>query len=242
MHDAPPASDPASGRAKRRPRIALRIALALVLYPLVLFLPAGRLDWVEGWVFLALLVALGGAGSAVLKTRHPDLVAERARFTKGEGIEPWDRILAPAVGILGPLATYVVAGLDVRFGWTGPLPLAVSVFGAAAITAGSALGLRAMAENRFFSSVVRIQAERGHVVVEGGPYRFVRHPGYAGGLVATLGVPLLLGSITALAPAVLTAGAIVLRTALEDRVLGAALPGYGDYAARVRWRLVPGIW
>ena len=237
---APPDGLPSP--AFRPPRVALRIATAFVLYPLALFLPAGRLDWVEGWVLVGILVATGGAGSAILKKRHPDLVAERARFTRGAGVKPWDRVLAPVVAVLGPLATYVVSGLDERFAWTGPLPAWVPILGGLLAAAGSALSLSALAANRFFSSVVRIQSDRGQTVVSDGPYRRIRHPGYAGGLAFTIGVPLLLGSIPGLATCLLTVGGLVLRTGLEDRTLRTELPGYEEYAAGVRWRLVPGIW
>jgi len=99
-----------------------------------------------------------------------------------------------------------------------------------------------MLANRFFSGVVRIQNERGHSVVSDGPYRWVRHPGYAGGFIGDLALPLLLGSAWAFIPAALTAGAVVLRTALEDRTLQAELPGYREYAQRTRFRLLPGVW
>jgi protein-S-isoprenylcysteine O-methyltransferase Ste14 len=99
-----------------------------------------------------------------------------------------------------------------------------------------------MVENRFFSGTVRIQTDREHVVVSGGPYRLVRHPGYAGSLLATICVPVVLGSWWAWVPACVSVAALVVRTALEDRVLRRELDGYAAYAARTRHRLVPGVW
>jgi len=112
----------------------------------------------------------------------------------------------------------------------------------ACLLAGYLLSSHALIENRFFSGVVRIQPERGHYVVSGGPYRWMRHPGYAGALLAYLATPVFLDSWWAGVPAIALAGALVVRTHLEDRTLQDELPGYRDYARRVRSRLVPGVW
>jgi protein-S-isoprenylcysteine O-methyltransferase Ste14 len=96
--------------------------------------------------------------------------------------------------------------------------------------------------NRFFSAVVRIQRDREHTVVTSGPYRLIRHPGYAGALITSLAIPLLLGSLWALIPAALVVCLLILRTALEDRTLQEKLDGYREYAGRVRYRLLPGVW
>ena len=148
----------------------------------------------------------------------------------------------PLVAIYGPLVTLVVAGLDRRWGWRPELPLAWALIGAALLALASAFAAYAMLTNRFFSGVVRIQHERGHTVVTDGPYRWVRHPGYAGGVVGQIALPLLLGSLWALIPGVLTAGLTILRTTLEDRTLCTELPGYAEYAQRARYRLLPGVW
>jgi protein-S-isoprenylcysteine O-methyltransferase Ste14 len=148
----------------------------------------------------------------------------------------------PLVAIYGPLVTLVVAGLDRRWGWRPEVPWVWALIGAALLVLASAFAAYAMLTNRFFSAVVRIQRERGHTVVTAGPYRWVRHPGYAGGVACHLAMPILLGSLWALIPGVLTAGLTVLRTALEDRTLRAELPGYSEYARRTRYRLLPGVW
>jgi protein-S-isoprenylcysteine O-methyltransferase Ste14 len=155
-------------------------------------------------------------------------------------VKRWDKLLSALFSVTG-LAVLVVAALDARFVFS-PLPPASFDAGFTLYAAGGALSSWAMASNRFFSSFVRIQTERGHTVATGGPYRFVRHPGYAGFAVATVATALLLGSGWALVPAALTALILVIRTVLEDRTLLAELSGYREYAARVRYRLLPGLW
>jgi protein-S-isoprenylcysteine O-methyltransferase Ste14 len=137
---------------------------------------------------------------------------------------------------------WVIAGLEVRFGWTTGMALPVHIAGLLASVLGYAIFVWAMAANAFFTEGVRIQEERGHTVATGGPYRFVRHPGYAGAILGIVAAPFLLGSWWALVPAALAAGGYVLRTAWEDRTLQDELPGYREYAQRTRYRLVPGIW
>jgi protein-S-isoprenylcysteine O-methyltransferase Ste14 len=221
---------------------------ALWLLPVLLlsfgapFIGAWTFAWPVAWVCLGLTLA-GVVGSRVAAVRaHPDLFEERSQFTANEGTKSWDRLIVPFIGIVGPIIVGLVAGLNHRFAWPPALSLPVQVVGAAGLLFGLALSTWAMVANRFFSSVVRIQAERGHRVVDAGPYHFVRHPGYAGGTIGQLGIALMLGSVWALVPAGLVALAYVLRTALEDRTLQAELFGYREYAARVRWRLLPGIW
>ena len=139
-------------------------------------------------------------------------------------------------------AMVIVAGLDHRVGWSPALPLWLIAPGFILIALGYAFAAWALAENRFFSSVVRIQVDRGHVVCDTGPYGFVRHPGYAGNLLALPGIVLALSSMWALIPAAVALIIAVIRTALEDRTLQEELPGYRDYAQRVRYRLIPGIY
>ncbi len=136
----------------------------------------------------------------------------------------------------------IVCGLDYRWQASGPVAPWLKWTALVLLIAGYAFSLWALIANRFFSTVVRIQRERGHTVVSSGPYRFVRHPGYAGGLLYYLMTPLLLGTLWGFVPVTLEIGLVVLRTALEDRTLQAELPGYADYARRVRYRLIPGVW
>jgi protein-S-isoprenylcysteine O-methyltransferase Ste14 len=135
-----------------------------------------------------------------------------------------------------------VAGLDQRYGWSSGIEPVAQIGAMLLVIAGHALVVWATGVNAYFSQVVRIQTERGHTVISSGPYRYVRHPGYVGGILVTLAAPLLLGSAWALIPGVLGALLLVVRTALEDRTLLQELAGYGEYAESVRYRLVPGLW
>ena len=138
---------------------------------------------------------------------------------------------------------YVLASLDVRMGWSAPLPPIVQNIGlVVAVLAYDGLLGAAMVSNALFAATVRIQPERGHTVASGGPYRLVRHPGYLGTILLHLGVPFMLNSLWALIPGVLVALVMVIRTSKEDKTLLASLPGYAAYAARVRYRLLPGVW
>lgn len=223
------------------PGVVARLLLVLVLLPFSPILITGRWGWWEAWAY-GLMAVLGFAISRVLAARrHPDLIAERARFVSHEDIKPWDRVLGRLVGLGGGVVP-VVAGIEARWGMSAPFALGTKLVGLLLIVAGYALASYAMIENRFFSAVVRLQQDRGHYVVSSGPYRWVRHPAYAGGLLSFVGMPLLLSSRWAAVPAVVLMILLVVRTALEDKTLRDELPGYSEYAARVRYRLVPRVW
>ncbi len=213
----------------------------MVIVPLLPLLLSGRWDWWEAWAY-AILSILGFAISRYLAgRRHPDLLRERARMLQHADAEPWDRVLARLVGLGGALIS-LAAGLETRFAWSSEFSLGAKVVCLAIIVAGYALGSYALIENRFFSGMVRIQIERGHHVVSSGPYRWVRHPGYAGALLAYLASPFLLDSLWAFYIALLLALGVIIRTELEDKTLQHRLDGYREYADRVRYRLVPGLW
>jgi protein-S-isoprenylcysteine O-methyltransferase Ste14 len=206
----------------------------------VLRLVSGRADWFRAWFYVGFTLGFQVAVGIVLRRVNPDLLVERSRLQKGT--KPWDKVLAPAVGVLGPLAIWCVAAWDVRVQWPPVVPVWSSVVAFIVCTLGVLITFWAMVTNRFFSATVRIQAERGHVVIDGGPYRYVRHPGYAGALGFSLASPVALGSWLALIPAALLAAVLIVRTALEDRTLRAELEGYQEYTRRVPNRLVPGVW
>ncbi len=218
----------------------LRYAVMGLVVAALLVLGSGRWDWTRAWVYVGLTVGAQAVVGVLLERVSPGLLAERARFPKDS--EWWDKILAPVVAGVGPLAMWGTAAWEARRVWPLGVPWLWSAAGGLMCVAAMLFAAWAMASNRFFTATVRIQEERGHVVVEGGPYRFVRHPGYAGALLFTLATPVALGTWWAMVPAGLTAGALVLRTWLEDRMLRARLEGYARYAERVRGRLVPGIW
>jgi protein-S-isoprenylcysteine O-methyltransferase Ste14 len=194
-----------------------------------------------GWAYVV-VSTVGVMGVRVLVfRRNPDTMAERARGLKPEGTAPWDRWLVPFV-IWSPIVALLVAGLDVRYGWSSMTGIPVRIGALALMAAAYAFAGWAMLENRFFVAGVRLQEERGHTVVRTGPYRFVRHPGYAASLVSTSLVPVILDSAWAFIPAGIGVAALVVRTALEDRFLHRGLDGYTEYAGATRYRLLPGIW
>jgi len=217
--------------------------IALYLFiPLILFVCGGDLGWWQAWVYTLLIVAIGVGGRILGERRHPGLTAERQNVEKIQDTKAWDKVLAPlmALSIVFPLM--IVAGLDHRFGWSPVFPLWLIVLGIFLIALGYAFSSWAFVENRFFSSVVRIQADREHAVCDSGPYRIVRHPGYTGNVLPLLGIVLALGSLWTLIPAAVALVIAVIRTALEDQTLQEELPGYQEYARRVRYRLFPGIY
>jgi protein-S-isoprenylcysteine O-methyltransferase Ste14 len=219
-----------------------RFLVVIVLLPAVIFLAAWTLKWWNAWAYYAAAVA-GALGSRLaIALRHPDLLLERGTSMKSGDAKLWDRAIVLLAALLLPAIGLIVAGLDHRFSWTAMLPTGLHIAGLVLLAAGYALGAWAMAVNRFFSAVVRIQKERGHAVVTGGPYRLVRHPSYAGGLLATVGIPLLLNSWWAFIPASAIVALTIVRTAMEDHTLQNELPGYAEYAHKTRYRLVPGIW
>lgn len=205
----------------------------------LLFLSAGRVDWAWAWVFLGICVlALAINGTILLRT-SPETVAERGRPGRTQG---WDRIVAGLWAVALFLFVPVVAGLDTRFGWTEGIGSQWNVTGALLLAGGLGLAGWAMMANAFFSTAVRIQVERGQTVCRTGPYRFVRHPGYVGFILQSLGTPVLLGSLWAIVPGIAAAALMVGRTALEDRMLRRELDGYAEYVRDVRYRLLPGVW
>jgi len=225
-----------------RIRIVLRTLVSLAVSSILLLVVAGRWDWTWGWIYVIWSILAGAATQVALAWLRPELLAERLRSLEKPNAKPWDRWIVPVISFLGPLLVILVAGLDVRFGGTPALARWLPWVGLLGILTGYGLGTWALFVNQFFSGVVRIQTERGHRVVTGGPYRLVRHPAYAGNLIYYLSVPLLLGTLWAWIPAVLVSALMIVRTALEDRVLHAELDGYAEYASRVRYRLLPGVW
>lgn len=214
----------------------VKVFFAVVAFAAVLFVCAGRLDWTAGWVYVG-MITVSTLITTLLMDR--DLIAERSGI-RGN-YKKWDIVLSSLMARILPLATLIVCGLDVRFDWSRVSPvfqIAAFIF----IVVGLILSDWAMVENRFFSPVVRIQHERGHIVITTGPYRYMRHPGYAGAILANLLTPLMLGSWWALIPGAFTTLATIIRTALEDKTLHEELEGYGEYARKVRWRLIPYVW
>ena len=217
------------------------LAVVYLLIPLVLLVCGGDLGWRQGWLYSILIFAAGIGGHVWAERQHPGLMAERQNMKSAQDAKAWDKVLAPLMAVSIGFPMVIVAGLDHRYGWSSGFPLWLTVIGFILISLGYAFASWAMAENRFFSSVVRIQVDRGHAVCDSGPYRVVRHPGYAGNIPPLFGIVLALGSVWTLIPAAAATIITLVRTILEDETLHEELPGYRDYARRVRYRLIPGI-
>ena len=224
------------------PRHWIRLVVVYLLIPLVLLICGGDIGWWQGWLYAVLIFAAGVGGHRWAERRHPGLMAERQSLENAKNAKTWDKVLAPLMAASLVFPMVIVAGLDHRYGWSPRVPLWLNLVGFVLIAVGYAFGSWAMAENRFFSTLVRIQMDQGHVVCDSGPYRFMRHPGYAGNIPPLFGIVLALGSAWALIPAVAATILTVVRTALEDQTLQKELPGYRDYARRICYRLIPGIY
>jgi protein-S-isoprenylcysteine O-methyltransferase Ste14 len=224
------------------PRQWISLVVLYLFIPLVLLVCGGDFGWWQAWGYSLLIVAAGLGGHICAERRHPGLLAERQNMEKAQSAKAWDKVLAPLMALSVSFPLVIVAGLDHRFGWSPAFPLWLIVLGFILISLGYAFAAWSLIENRFFSSVVRIQVDRGHVVCDSGPYRIVRHPGYAGNILPLLGIVLALSSMWTLIPAAVALIIAVIRTVLEDQTLQDELPGYRDYARRVRYRLIPGIY
>ena len=204
----------------------------------ILFVSAGRVDWPMGWASLGIYILISIINFMLA---DPTLVKERTQVRTGVIIR--DMILASLSFLFFFPLTLLIAGLDIgRYAWSPPIPFAVQVIALLAFALGNALGSWAMVRNRYFSTFLRIQKDRDHEVITGGPYQWVRHPGYAGVILASIALPFSLGSLWALIPAFIGACGFAIRTSLEDNTLMEELNGYREYAQSVPFRLLPGIW
>ncbi|HEY43298.1 MAG TPA: isoprenylcysteine carboxylmethyltransferase family protein [Anaerolineae bacterium] len=230
---------PSKGDSNTSSAVLMRMRQVVVTYLIlaaILFFSSGRLNWIWAWAYLGVGLGILVINVLVLPS---ELVAERGQ--PGDNVKRWDSVLSTLAG-LPTLGVPIVAGLDERFAWSAQLAPSAHLIGLTFFALGQGLFSWAMASNKYFSTAVRIQVDRGHTVATGGPYRYVRHPGYVGFAVSFFGTSLALGSLWATIPAGLIACLLIVRTALEDRTLQDELPGYKDYAQRVRYRLLPGIW
>ena len=219
---------------------AVQVAMLLLFQAAILFLASGRLDWVMAWVYIGMYLVAISINAPILLRHNPEIIAERAEV--GENWKDWDKIIGGLFALSYFVFMLLIAGLDVRFGWTGDIALAIQIVGAVIFALGYALFSWAMISNAFFASVVRIQDDRGQTVCTTGPYQFVRHPGYLGAIFQSIAVPLMLGSFWSLIPGGVGVALLILRTAFEDRTLLEELSGYEEYAQRVCYRLLPGLW
>jgi protein-S-isoprenylcysteine O-methyltransferase Ste14 len=218
--------------------IAIFLFGVLILGAMI-FIPAGRLDFTPGWICLSVMVIGFSVVTAYVAKRTPSLI--RRRMQAGAGTPRWDLLFVITLQFLF-VGILVVGSLDAgRYHWTS-LPLWLQALGIILMIAGMMLLAWAMGQNPHFESTVRIQTDQNHRVIESGPYRIVRHPGYIGGIVLFIGMALVLDSGWALLPAILSAANLIARTWAEDRFLQQNLNGYREFTRRTRYRLVPGVW
>jgi len=239
-HKVPVTESRAQADSSAQREWAIKAGAFVIILVLVIIVGSGRYAWWMGWLYIALTMIGMIYTTITLQRKSPDLIAERSH--PGEGIKPWDRVLVRLAAVWLPFATWILCALDNRFRWSAQIPMGLQWLGLVLSLSGYWLTNVSMMTNRFFSSVVRIQDDRGHRVVDRGVYRVVRHPGYVGAMLNVGLTPLALNALWALVPALAVVALYVLRTALEDAMLQEELPGYAAYAQRTRYRLLPGVW
>lgn len=214
--------------------------LVVLLIAASLFVPAGTLAWPQAWLFLAEFVGGLVVTMGWLKRHDPELYHQRVHLP-GRADQPlWDKLISLAIAIYW-FAWIIFMAFDHRLGLS-PMPAALAVMGAVTMPAGYLVAALALKANSFAATIVRLQPERGQHVIDTGPYALVRHPMYSGSILVHIGTALLLGSWIGLAMASVLVALLGTRVVLEERLLRQGLPGYGDYTARVRWRMIPGLW
>lgn len=235
-----PSGEGTGTKGNLRTKTLIRFGIfALVLAALWYFV-SGHPERVMPWLFIGTWAIVGGLVPALIVPLDEALGEERTQIK--EGVQGWDKPIVILGSLWVPLGIVVFAALDVRFGWSSPVPFWVQIVGLVLSALGYLLSVWASASNKFYGRFVRIQADRGHTVVTGGPYRYVRHPGYAGMAAFLIASPLALNSLWTLVPNGVFIVLMIVRTALEDRFLQENLDGYQEYAQRTRYRLLPGIW
>lgn len=236
-------SDNSSPHERRMPRPKITLFFQVLIYVVIMagitLLIAGRWDWWMAWAYFAAYLALMLVG-IMIAPLDQELVEERTSIK--EGVKRWDKALTAPLSFVYPFGLFVLVGLEMRFGQALEFPIWAQIVGLVLAILGQLLSSWAMASNKFYGRFVRIQKERGHYVITDGPYRVIRHPGYLGVILTALGTALAIGSLWSLILTILISVLLIVRTALEDKVLQAELEGYGTYAANTRYRLFPGVW
>ncbi len=222
-------------------RKVIQVIVYVLLVPMLPLLLSQRWDWWEAWVYACLGFLSYIVSRYLVLKKQPDLIKERGKFLEHENTQPWDKVLAPLVGLGGNLIP-LVAGLDARYNDLYPFGMGLKLLAFVLFVAGISWGTWALLTNSFFSGVVRLQTDRGHHVINTGPYSVMRHPGYAGAVLTYLASPVVLSSLWSIIPTIFFIIVIAIRTRLEDNFLQSELPGYADYAKEVRFRLFPGVW
>jgi protein-S-isoprenylcysteine O-methyltransferase Ste14 len=226
------------GIGKSGYRYVIQRMTLLFVFAVILFVAAGTLRWAQGWIYLVFTLFLETGTLIVLAKRAADILNQRGR--RHVGVKAFDKAFIASWLTLA-IITPIVAGLDKRLGWS-PMPMATLYWGAVVMALSYAFAAWAMVENKYFEQFIRIQTDRAHQVVTSGPYKIVRHPGYAGSILGAISTALMLGSWCTFIPVGAVALLFIIRTAVEDRILRKELQGYESYSQQTHYRLLPGIW
>lgn len=218
----------------------VQIIFFVVIVPFLPLLVSWRWDWVEAWIYALTGLLMFIISRLITSRLHPGLLKERAKFLRHADTAPFDKYLAPLVGIAN-IFILIIAGMQ-AYEKAPVLNITEELLAFFVLLAGYVLSGYALVANPFFSGVVRLQKERNHSVVRGGPYRWIRHPGYASGILVFLATPFFLDSTWSILAAIVAILILIVRTGLEDNFLQEKLEGYRDYARQVPYRLFPGIW
>lgn len=211
---------------------------ALIFFA-VIFVSAGSLIYWQGWVYVTIGIVMLIMSLTTFKI---DSELQKERNKPGEGAKAWDKLIL-GLTFLATIIMYIVAGLDSgRFHWSPGFHWSIYMIGIVFTITGQLLFLIAQKQNKYFSSTVRIQTDRGHSVCENGLYKIVRHPAYLGSTIQVIGFPLLFGSFWSIIPVGLSLAFLLIRTYLEDKTLTNELSGYIEYTGKTRYRLIPYIW
>jgi protein-S-isoprenylcysteine O-methyltransferase Ste14 len=217
----------------------IKSLMGTILFLFILFISAGRINYWQGWIYTAICIVSVFLNSFTLRNKD-ELAAERSKVKSGT--KSWDKTII-GLSTVTLIITYVVAGLDAgRFQWSQGFHWGINATGAILILLGEVIFLLAQKQNKFFSSLMRIQTDRGHTVCDTGIYKIIRHPSYFGNIITAIGIPLILGSVWGFIPSVVSVFLTVVRTSLEDRTLIDELDGYRDYTSKTRYRLLPYVW
>jgi len=220
-------------------QLLIKSLTGTLFFLLILFISAGRIDYWQGWLFATICIISVILNSFALKDKD-ETAAERSVVKSGT--KSWDKIII-GLSSVTLIMTYIVAGLDSgRFQWSSGFHWGMNAAGVILILMGEVIFLMAQSQNKFFSSLMRIQTDRGHTVCDTGIYKIIRHPAYFGNTITAIGIPLILGSLWGFIPSVVAIILTIIRTSLEDKTLIKELEGYRDYTYKTRYRLIPYIW
>jgi protein-S-isoprenylcysteine O-methyltransferase Ste14 len=209
------------------------------LFFIIIFISAGRIDYWQGLIYVIIGLIMFLLSNTVFRI-DPELLKERSK--PGAGTKKWDKLIL-GLSFLGTISMYITAGLDSgRYHWSPDFHWSLYLLGIILTISGQLLFLIAQKQNKFFSSTVRIQTDREHMVCETGLYKFVRHPAYLGSIIQLLGFPLLFGSLWSVIPICLSMILLITRTNLEDKTLRNELKGYPEYSGKTRYKIIPYVW